>query len=259
MKHLNKFTLLCIAALAFIGCTKTEYVYIPQEGGGNETETKSIVGVWQWQQDTLIFLSFDPWGNYAYVLGQNLMASGSYTFDGTTARLSNTMHGGKQETLTITFSKDNPAKIDRIEGLLYVWSPSNGESHNQNVWLDNFIKVECPYHMSLAGTEYSLGLSEPYRINGTWYDGQRYMQYISACDAKNVLKIKKNGSWQEHSSTNMKYIYQPNIIYRQSSKGDGQIYTYSLTYYNNNIHGETGYKVGYTITDKAISDEARWW
>ena len=63
MKHIYKLTLLCIATITIIGCTKTEYVYIPQEGGGdNETETKSIVGVWQWQQDSLIFLSFDPWG-----------------------------------------------------------------------------------------------------------------------------------------------------------------------------------------------------
>lgn len=259
MKHLLKLTFFCIAAIAIIGCTKTEYIYVQQESaGGNQTETKSIVGVWQWQQDTLIFLSFDPWGNYAYVLGQNLMASGSYTFDGTTVHMSNTMHGGKQEKLTITFANNNPSKIDGIDGNLYIWGAA-GESYNRNVWLYDFRKVERPYHSSLNGTEYSLGLSEPYQINGTWYDGKRYMQYTSSCDAKNVLKIKKNGSWQEHSSINQKYIFCPNIIYRQSSNGNGKIYTYSLSYSNGNVVGETGYNGFGYYTYEAISDNAYWW
>lgn len=259
MKHIYKLTLLCIATITIIGCTKTEYVYIPQEGGGdNETETKSIVGVWQWQQDSLIFLSFDPWGTYAYVLGQNLMASGSYTFDGTTVHMSNTMHGGRQETLTITFANNDPSKIDGIDGDLYIWGAA-GESYNRNVWLYNFRRVNRPYHSSLAGTEYSLGISEPCQINGTWYDGNRFMQYTSSSDAKNVLKIKKNGSWQEHSSTNQKYIYRSNIIYRQSSKGDGKIYTYSLSCSNGDIVGETGYSGYAGYPTDAISDNAYWW
>ena len=259
MRLRNKLAIFFLIIVSTIGCTKTEYVYIPQESGNNETTIKSIVGVWQWQLDSLIFLSFDPWGTYAYVLGQNLMASGSYTFDGSAVHLSNTMHGGKQETLTIKFSDATPSKIDQIEGSLFVWGAATGESHNINVLLHDFRKVERPYHTTLTGTEYSLGLSEPYRISGTWYDGQRFMRYTSTCDAKNILKIKKNGSWQEHSSINQKYIYRSNIIYRQSSKGNGKIYTYSLAYYNGNVSGETGY-FGYSgQSTNAIGDYAPWW
>lgn len=237
-------------------CTKTEYIYVPQEGEDNTTDTKSIVGMWEWQSDSLVFMSFDQWGCYSYCLGKNLMAYGNYSFDGTKLHLTNLMHGGKQEEITVTFANSSATKIDKIEGNLYIWG-ANSTSYNRNIYLTEFTKVNRTGHISLAGTEYDLDISQPYRINGVWYDGIKSMQYTTACEARNVLKIKKNGVWVEHSSKNHKYIYRPNTVYRQSyTTGQGQIEIHSLWFNDNgSVYGEGPHPYsGYRLSDNAI-----WW
>ena len=208
-----KITKILVTTILMIGCTKTEYIYVPQEDGGGTTETPSLVGVWEWKSDPLIFISFDPYGRYAYCLGRELMASGTYTFDGSVVHLTNDMLNGKSENISITtLTKDDLS----FEGQLCVWNNQTySEGTTVNLHVRNFKRVQQPYAVSLAGTEW-LTNSGNYFIEGTYYPGKTYFKFKSSWEGRRSIMYKKDGTWKESiKSRSWKYVFINNRLYRQ--------------------------------------------
>lgn len=210
---IRRIAITILATILIYSCTKTEYIYIPQEDGGGTTETPSLVGVWEWKRDPLVFISFDSYGRYAYCLGRELMASGTYSFDGSVVHLTNDMLNGKLEDITIT----NLTKGDlSFEGQLCVWNNQTySEGTTVNLHARDFNRVQQPYAVSLAGTEW-LTNSGNYFIEGTYYSGKTYFKFTSSWQGRKSIMYKKDGSWKESiKSRSWKYVFINNRLYRQ--------------------------------------------
>lgn len=223
-----RLLLLLIASIVFLntGCEKENPQTPPNSGGENsgEQDQQSIVGIWKHQYDNLMFVSFDGYGNYAYCLGANLIASGKYTQNGNTISLNNTMYG-ENETLNIVSVNSSGL---RLSGNVFVPNGSDG-SASINMSFDKSNEEDFPY--SLSGTEcYVTEMSSSPMFPG-YHDIVVDFQFSGAYSGKRVYIGTKDGVRKTFKTDMFKYIYSPPYLYIKYINTDISYKVIVYTYY----------------------------
>lgn len=224
----KRLLLLLIASVVFLntGCEKETPQTPPNSGGGNSggQSQPSIFGVWKHPYDNLMFVSFDESGNYAYCLGANLIASGTYTRNGNTISLNNTMYG-KNETLNIVSVNNSNL---RLSGTVFVPNGSDG-SANINMTFDKTSGADYPY--SLSGTECCVTEMSSSPMFPGYHDIEVDFQFSGAYSGKRVYIGTKDGVRKTFKTDMFKYIYSPTHLYIKYINTDVAYKVIVYTYY----------------------------
>lgn len=198
-----------LTLLVLVGCKKEE--------DNQSNESFSIEGVWEDENDELVFMSLDNSGNFALCAGKNAMFAGQYSKNDdneiyATDRLNS-------NTIEIWYEKESNKQITVTVSFC---SPTS-TSYDCRGWY-TMKKVNKPYPKSMEGSEWFIG------------DGLTYATYYRCIGQYDSYEIHRHNGQNEY--INHKYIYREPLLYDQAeitSSSFPSIIVREMINYDNNI------------------------